>query len=462
MNTLFRRLVTVGAIASVVATVFQATGATASAPQRTTHIVSLGDSYAAGQGAPGPGGWDQSDVPCHRSGLSAVNRAVGHLIDNRPYGHEIEHLNVTCSGAAIVPGILTPMGNRDSQLDRVNAAYGTGSTIDVLTIGVGGNDAGFEGIVRTCGDLWQDHCDKIYHRQVVDGIDLMRERFRQLVTAVQGDGNGNGRQLRATVRDVFVTTYPDPTKNAYGYCNDTPWYDAIMGNIFARESRFLSEVAVAGINQVIREAVAAANSNWSRGFLTQWHLVEAPNWDEHGWCAADPWLHHHGSSRDAQGDEWGTAHPNAAGYGSLGDVMLSHLYYINNQLPGYGFKLVSQHSNRPLDLAGENVVQGAAGEIFDLRPAAWDGSVQIVSRSTGKCVWNAPWLGAYAQLRTCSGAEGERWRMVARPWGAWTVESVAYSGGCLDLADASTSPGAQIVRWNCHQGWNQLWWITPA
>jgi hypothetical protein len=115
-------------------------------------IVSMGDSYASGEGAPDvaapdvftPARWQ--DRACHRSANAPVTRAVERLRFRNPYAQGIDTINVACSGATVAGrlagghdtvaldgGLLDQQvhSGRPAQVDQVDAAVGTG-TIDAL------------------------------------------------------------------------------------------------------------------------------------------------------------------------------------------------------------------------------------------------------------------------------------------------------------------------------------------
>ncbi|MER5275967.1 SGNH/GDSL hydrolase family protein [Streptomyces sp. NPDC002809] len=121
--------------------------------------VALGDSYTAGVI---PAAGDTFEVP--RDGCERTDLSYPQVID-RDLGGLIELTNVSC-GAATIEDVTfraqEPIGRHlppfsedpDYPFPPVppqSAAVGDGT--DVVTVGVGGNTLGFEGILRTCLEL---------------------------------------------------------------------------------------------------------------------------------------------------------------------------------------------------------------------------------------------------------------------------------------------------------------------
>jgi lysophospholipase L1-like esterase len=94
--------------------------------------VSLGSSLASGFGIA------NQSTPCGRS-----DRSYGPLIAAK---YKLQLVDVSC-GAATVPNVVdTPQGANPPQLDAVTAAT------KLITVGLGGNDIGYNGTALGCGD----------------------------------------------------------------------------------------------------------------------------------------------------------------------------------------------------------------------------------------------------------------------------------------------------------------------
>ncbi len=115
-----------------------------------SRYVALGDSYSSGEGVPAY--FDDSDSPtnqCHRS-----TRAYSIEIDRSglPLGFDAAADFVACSGAETfnIPknGQGQPNGDRFAQLDQAYVGAETG----LITVTIGGNDAGFARVLTLCAE----------------------------------------------------------------------------------------------------------------------------------------------------------------------------------------------------------------------------------------------------------------------------------------------------------------------
>jgi len=152
-------------------------------------IVSMGDSYASGEGAPEvPQQFDLagyvsrgpvwSDTPCHRSARSGPSQAVADLERADPHS-TVTYVHLACSGSVIensgpfrgrggllsedkaadhccpemkiAPQMDAQPGQIDGQLEQIQSrATAAGRQIDALLISAGGNDSGFVPFVMSC------------------------------------------------------------------------------------------------------------------------------------------------------------------------------------------------------------------------------------------------------------------------------------------------------------------------
>ncbi|WP_432838107.1 discoidin domain-containing protein [Dactylosporangium sp. CA-092794] len=443
---------------------------------RVINIASMGDSVAAGVGVAG----DRLDTACDRHWNSGVNLAVNAIKVGNPQ-FEVNHVNVTCTGAKIdgTPadysgGILSPQVDSSgavthpAQLDQVNTRFPAGSVIDALTIGAGGEDAGLSRLINDCGDGWDADsgrvelgCQRTKAQQFEDDLAQMRANFRKLINAVQGNGSAGatGKQLRAKARAVFLTAYPDPArKNGSTSCHDDPWWDDIMGDIMNWESSWLSETVIPRINQVIDEAAAEANAR--PGEHPFWQVVHAsPDWAQHGWCAGDQrWANTYGDVHRFDA----TGLPNLAGQISLGTAIGDALAYLSNPVPTWGVRLVNAANLQGLDVgwrpasAGVPVIQAAAGyETFWFERSFDPLSTQVKSRSSGACLGRDAADAGRVALRPCYEA-GTDWHVVPAPFGGWSIEN-SLTGQCLELPGGGE--GTPLRQNPCRWDPSQKWWL---
>ncbi len=178
---------------------------------RAGTLVALGDSYSSGEGAPPfDAGTDEPGVnTCHRSPQAwplLVAGAIGMNV-----------LSVACSGARI--------SDVRDQVVRLAAT----PDVAVVTVTVGGNDAGFAKVLRTCA--LHVRCDRRYRG---DGDDRLADEIAFVAARLTG--------LYADVREaapgarIVVADYPRlfPARPRRSLC-------VALGLIGPAEQRFLNE-----------------------------------------------------------------------------------------------------------------------------------------------------------------------------------------------------------------------------
>lgn len=210
---------------------------------RNVLIVSLGDSYASGEGNPrnvrawlragGPFDpyWD--DDSCRRSTHAAPAQAALALEQASP-ATSVTLVHLACSGASVDQGILGPQqsaGQSLSQVEQATALLG-GRAADVVLLSIGGNDVGFGTILETCA-LTAD-CPTARPRggplagypTVNAGVqaqtgDLAGD-FTRIAACIGGTGCrlADGRAIPPLALSddgrVLPTLYPDITRDAVG------------------------------------------------------------------------------------------------------------------------------------------------------------------------------------------------------------------------------------------------------
>ncbi|GIH25849.1 hypothetical protein Aph01nite_41590 [Acrocarpospora phusangensis] len=467
---------------------------------RITRVMSFGDSYASGEGAPDANmGKEWLDKPCHRSKLSGIAVALERLRTESPYRDEFTHYNYTCSGAAVVRspgfdldgdgdvepgdiwagedfggdgGILTPQQgpDKEAQIDQANAQVGD-MVVDALTIGGGGNDVGFAPIVAACAyhlnctsqmiaNLWQQ-----WHAGLPG-------RLNDLITAIQGDATGANRRLQAQVRDVYWTTYPDMTRPSSGtYCHNQGGFP--LDWLSSTEVRWISQQVVAGLNQEIRAAVARANQVQGRPH-PRWHVVEAEDWTGHSFCQvpSSKYLNNFDDSWNRQGDAWGIAHPNAAGYRSLANSYYRALSYLNKAWPSTErqFRLVAAHVN-------SSNAENAAGAVRQSSYVGWNthmpphqlwravrtpqrSGAGFVSSADGRCVTGTS-VGANLTMEPCADDARQRWQFKPDRNGNWIIVTPG-ARNCLSVLNASRDWGTPYTVAPCTFESHQTFSLSEA
>jgi hypothetical protein len=259
-----------------------AAGLTACQPAPDTYVA-LGDSYTAG-----PLILDQSLEPlgCLRSNRNYPRVA-------RPLVKAAKFVDVSCSGAQTEdffrPQGVTP-GPNPAQFDALNA------NTKIVTIGIGGNDIGFSGIVQNCVELnpLGSGCKGDY---VTGGRDLLRERIA--ATSSDIDAVLVEAKRRAPRAEIFVVGYPTILPETGNGCWPTV-------PIVASDVAYLRGVAKA-LNTMLQQR-ATANGV---------HYVDtATSSIGHDLCSGSRWVEAIVPTRDAA-----PVHPNASGMANTGRVV---------------------------------------------------------------------------------------------------------------------------------------------
>ena len=266
-------------------------------------VVSVGDSYASGQGNPpfdfGPGYFPG---PCYRSAASGPSQAAVMLERDDPHT-SVTFLSVACDGAEVQNGLLAVETTRDGtaiappQLEQVRQIVGASRPIDALLVSVGGNDVGFANVIEACA---RSSCERLVRRQVPGRLRALGADYRRLVSAIAG----------LAPRRTYITEYPDFLRWSDGsFCGKTtlvggghPYPGALFG-ISRDESIALHDVGLVGLRRTMDG-------------VPGWQVIAgvASRTRDHGLCAPAPWFNSVEQSFRRQGDLFGTAHPNALGH----------------------------------------------------------------------------------------------------------------------------------------------------
>jgi hypothetical protein len=318
-------------------------------------IVSVGDSYASGEGAPdqpgpfaGPQIWhgdnrDGMASSCHRSNLAAPAVAAKLVGDQRmqsPYsitqhgpssGCQVgwrsvprQFLHIACSGEKISE--LTGPGG---QLDTA-AALAAGP-IDALIISIGGNDIEFGSIVGACLAI---PCESILLESFPGAAIDLAPRIAAINTAI--------RTLPVPVRHVFVTEYPDPSTTLFPPPDNRcgiPFAPNIplagFDTLLPSSAEWAADIVIAPLTERY-PAESPAPIRHHRGG-PMWHFVGGIStaFHGHGYCMGLPnillplphmlltnrMINTVADSLATQGDIKGTMHPNADGHRAAASVI---------------------------------------------------------------------------------------------------------------------------------------------
>jgi lysophospholipase L1-like esterase len=289
--------------------------ATADIQVKDILIVSIGDSYASGEGNPVvPGAiapqWAYSPDPAmntenadaHRSTIAAPAQFALHLQQSNPH-EAVTFVSVANSGASIPVGVLGPMpslGDPSHQLPaeiaELRQIIGT-RHIDVLTVTVGANDIGFSTLAR---DLIEntyigDPSRSSILAQFRASLAALPQHYAALAGAIQALDPGQ----------VLMTGYPDLTRNQHGKVA------TILGPgditlISKKNARLASRKIITALDAAVARAAKAGHWTLVRGISADFRT--------HGYPSTTPWIRTLGQSLEMQGDVDGTFHPNAAGH----------------------------------------------------------------------------------------------------------------------------------------------------
>ena len=260
---------------------------TACEPPVADTYVAVGDSYTAGPLIP-----NQSTSPlgCLRSDKNYARVA-------RPSIKAAKFIDVSCSGATTADLFATQNvtpGPNVAQLHSVTA------NTKVLTIGIGGNDIGFSGIVQNCAELnpLASGCKGDY---VTGGRDLLAEKIA--ATAPKIDKVLVEAKKRAPAAAIFVVGYPTILPETGTGCWPTV-------PILPNDVVYLRGVA----KQLNAMMKARAVANGVR------YIDIATSSIGHDMCAGDQWV-------EAIVPEHSAApvHPNASGMANSGRVVAAEV-----------------------------------------------------------------------------------------------------------------------------------------
>jgi lysophospholipase L1-like esterase len=277
-------------------------------------IVSIGDSYASGEGNPVvPGAtspqWAYSPDPAmdlenadaHRSTIAGPAQFALRLQQANPQ-EAVTFVSVADSGASIPVGVLGPMASvgdpshqLPAQIAELKQIIGT-RPIDVLTVSVGGDDIGFAGLAES---LVENTAFGRPSRAAIlarfdAALKALPGRFAELAAAIQALGPAR----------VLVTGYPDLTRNQRGNVAAIPGPGGFT-LVSKRDAQLVSRTIIPRLDAAIARAAAAYH----------WTLVAAIDADfrPHGYPSRTPWFRTLGQSLQMEGSIDGTFHPNAAG-----------------------------------------------------------------------------------------------------------------------------------------------------
>lgn len=287
---------------------------------RVLTIAYLGDSYAAGEGAKGDAWMNER---AHRSYHSGGELAIKKLKTDRK-DLEIDHINVTSSGATIKDFFLQdqlieagkPAIKNDKQLEQVEnwLKRKNYDGLDILLADGGGNDVGFAMVVTD--GLFS------FFRDVKDNSELkntVKRQLDQLPTTF--DLFNDAMESTVNPGRVVWFNYPNamtgnPLPNG-GYdanfckedlvrvANPLDCWKMMENQISQADWKFVNDEIFSKLNQKIAEAAQRHG----------WALVDVSSKSiRKGMCNCEGYFNTLSQSLFSQGDVNGTAHPNMTGF----------------------------------------------------------------------------------------------------------------------------------------------------
>ncbi|GAA1665435.1 SGNH family lipase [Glycomyces endophyticus] len=240
----------------------------ASADVTIQQYVALGDSFASGVGA----GDYLADDGCYRS-ANAYPKAAEAALGERLWFE-------ACSGAKIEDVVANQLGH----LYRANTEH--------VTIGVGGNDAGFSTVLGACAGTDTALCEAAIANARAIITDSLPAELDDLYTRVEN---------RAFSAEIVVVGNPR-------LFAETACAGALA--ITPAEQALLNDAA-----DLLAETTAAVAADHGFDFADP-----RAAFDGHGVCSADPWILGYTGNLES-------FHPNAAGQAAYADVVVPLLDY---------------------------------------------------------------------------------------------------------------------------------------
>lgn len=269
-------------------------------------LVIMGDSYSSGEGTED---YINSDDKCHRS----MKTYLAPAFRDDPQNVRI----VACSGA-ITGNIFTAQhpyttseGSR-SQLSQLAEVTGPGAVL--LTFG--GNDIGFEHIIRKCANLGTCSDDKDFVRDValaVAGLSKPLEgAYKQLWIEANSPDDVEARG--GAFAPIIVLPYPQITHDySKGSC----------ANFNVAEVQFTNKLVVA-LNASIKQAVSEAQDQGYEVYIAT--PVQAAFLPDHTYCASGEQAYVHGIVGSILNARAESFHPKVSGYAAKTSALIDWVW----------------------------------------------------------------------------------------------------------------------------------------
>jgi lysophospholipase L1-like esterase len=246
--------------------VLTATLAAGSAAAQTGPYVALGDSYTSAPLVPNPTG---NPALCLRS-------THNYPQDVRAAIAPSSFTDASCSGATTVDMTQSQsLGAGESNAPQLGAL---GPSDSVVTVGIGGNDAGLISVAEECAELdilWPfgDRCKAHYQSGGVDTEVQKIDAIQSLVAAVV-----QGIHARAAQAKVLVVGYPDGLPQNGTNCYpivpfsdaDVSWFNSLeidLNSVLASAAAANAATYVDTFKSSIGHDACAGSNAWVNGLL---------------------------------------------------------------------------------------------------------------------------------------------------------------------------------------------------
>jgi hypothetical protein len=304
---------------------------------------------------------DWLDRWCHRSPTSGPAMAAAELerLDPRTL---VRFINLTCSGAQILNGLVHGFVGREppdptvplppqvlAAVERV-----AGREVDAILVSIGGNDARFSDIAKSCtvqnpcSDPQVVHFEDYNFTAICAGVAFIPGMFDQCMAyadSLSAYNSATGamlfnaglatlpdryRQLHDALVDgfpvlasaprrVLITEYPDTSQDALGNVCGLPTVNPLdnFPGMTIEEWTWVGNTMTPALNGAVH--AAAMEHGWT--------FVDGIFGDfaSHGYCSSNNWFVRLQDSFLLQGDQFGTLHPNAAGHAAIAQRILASL-----------------------------------------------------------------------------------------------------------------------------------------
>src|ERR1051325_30220 len=278
-------------------------------------IVSIGDSFASGEGNPDktradPGGVKWIDERCHRSEWAGPARAAL-IIEKSDPQSAVTFLSFACTGASIQEGLLGVQQRKghavQPQLSKVFAAVGQ-RRIDALLVSIGGNDLQFATLVQKAILLRHAETNAQTAAILSKGLHDLPANLGLVAAQLSAPDH-------APISAVFISEYPDIVRDeTRDFCDHSVKLTDPLRQISDAESRWALNDVIIPLNGVIQERATSFGWNYVGRILSEFG-GDSDSGIAHGFCADDKrWVNTFGDSRRIQGDTRGTVHPNREGH----------------------------------------------------------------------------------------------------------------------------------------------------